>query len=293
MIRGVFKGKALRLPPFRFRKRQLFLVLPLGLLAAAGVFFVRRPVVFVTGEAYTSLYGSGRAFYMTAKASLGAFRRIITVNPPEEADASLVLLAAEGAAEAPFCVIFPYRCRQTASSYSERRPETPVFLLMGRSRETPALPAGVFLVRTDIIDEMTRAGAEAGALAGKEGAVIVIDNNWLRDPERAVFLAALKAAGAEKEPQYFRSPDGAHSCACAVITGPIGNFLDQNQGVPVILFSWLNPGFVSDEVKVIVDDSPWAQLSGLLKAPLPSEAPPQELTLRSTVLRRGGIADFR
>jgi hypothetical protein len=41
-----------------------------------------------------------------------------------------------------------------------------------------------------------------------------------------------------------------------VIAGPAANFLDQDLEIPVILFSWADPGLTPRTVKLIFDDSP-------------------------------------
>ena len=57
--------------------------------------------------------------------------------------------------------------------------------------------------------------------------------------------------------------------ACVVITGPAHDFLENNPGIPVILFSWIDPALTPEPVKLIFDDSPLTLAVRALK-PLPS-----------------------
>jgi hypothetical protein len=49
------------------------------------------------------------------------------------------------------------------------------------------------------------------------------------------------------------------SVSCTVLTGLAEFFLEKNLNIPVILFSWADPALTPSRVKVIFDDSPWAQ----------------------------------
>jgi hypothetical protein len=46
--------------------------------------------------------------------------------------------------------------------------------------------------------------------------------------------------------------------SCAVVAGAAASFLERNEAIPVILFSWMDPAMTSREIKIIFDDSPWA-----------------------------------
>jgi hypothetical protein len=52
---------------------------------------------------------------------------------------------------------------------------------------------------------------------------------------------------------------------------PADNYLDNNPVIPTILFSWLDPGVTPREIKLIVDDSPWAQAAAAVKLLHPKE----------------------
>jgi len=53
--------------------------------------------------------------------------------------------------------------------------------------------------------------------------------------------------------------------ACVVMVDGGSDFFDKKSGIPVIAFSWLNPGLMPDEAVLIIDDSPWVQVVRIVK----------------------------
>ena len=47
--------------------------------------------------------------------------------------------------------------------------------------------------------------------------------------------------------------------SCVVLVDSGLEYLDKRSGVPVFIFSWLNPDFMPNAVVLVIDDSPWTQ----------------------------------
>jgi hypothetical protein len=62
-------------------------------------------------------------------------------------------------------------------------------------------------------------------------------------------------------------------------------FLEKNQDIPVILFSWVDPAVTPSRVKVVFDDSPWAQVGAAVKI-LAGEKEPGNVPSRALILSK-------
>jgi thioredoxin 1 len=79
---------------------------------------------------------------------------------------------------------------------------------------------------------------------------------------RSAFLQPLNELENSPETLFFTS--FAHfydvpGLTCVVIAGIGFDFLEKNTNVPVILFTWIDPFMVPNNVAIIANDSPWAQ----------------------------------
>jgi hypothetical protein len=262
-------------------KKLLPLVIVSFLLAAAGVFFFRSPVLVVTDASFGRIYGGRRFTLGGLRNSLRLFRRVVPVVIAETAGPDLAALAVEGVSAAPRAVIFPGRSIEGARVYGERPPQTPLVVMGGRSRRPGGEGAFAF-VRADTSADCYRAGLYAAAFAGKEGGnVIFFHDGILEDPDKAAFREGLRARGFLKDPIFAAATADYTSysaISCAVVAGPAAKFLDRNLDIPVVLFSWADPEITPRPVKVVFDDSPWTLAADALGAlasgeeglPLPS-----------------------
>ncbi|MDR2482068.1 MAG: hypothetical protein LBD08_00370 [Treponema sp.] len=253
------------------------------LLCIGAVFLCRAPVLLVSDEAAEGLYGGKRAWEKRVAASLALFRRVRSVRVGESAGADAVAFAAEAASARPVCVLFPYRYLDGALRYQERQPEVPVAVLGGRIRQLPGSADGALLVSTGAELDYYRAGRCAAIFAGENGGeVLFYRDETLTAADRESFTRGLRDGGWDAAPRFV-SGDAAlpEQTACAVIAGNAGeSFWKDERDIPALLFSWLDPALSPRKVKVVFDDSPWAQArqaarrlaGGGIEEPLPSEA---------------------
>jgi hypothetical protein len=108
--------------------------------------------------------------------------------------------------------------------------------------------------------------AEDGAEAGK---ILFLRDDLVSPEDWEAFKQGLKAE------EYLSAPfdvrNGADyavpgDIACAVLTGAAEPFFSQDLSLPVILFSWVDPALTNSMVKVVFDDSPWAQAAAAAEA---------------------------
>jgi len=196
---------------------------------------------------------------MEKRLSNRLFRRVIPVYVAENAGQDQVSFAAEDAFQDPQAVLFPHRYMGATSYYKESHPDTPVYITSGRNQSSTA-KEDVFFVRTDVKTDLYRAGLCAALLAG-EGSVIFISDESVPNENREAFIEGLRALDYKDNPnwaRYYTDFLADNFMACAVIAGPVGEFFEKRPDIPVILFSWADPDFTPQSVKVVFDDSPYA-----------------------------------
>jgi hypothetical protein len=120
----------------------------------------------------------------------------------------------------------------------------------------------VLSIGADSLTDSYRAGFCAGLFAGESGGVVVVFQDDGDFPvNRGAFLAGLRRGDFQGDPLYLglaANYPANEEVSCVVLTGNAGSFLEKKAGVPVILFSWMDPALASEDVKLVFDDSPWA-----------------------------------
>jgi hypothetical protein len=231
------------------------------------VFFLRDPVVLVGDSAFDGIYGGRRALKSRIEASLRLFRRISLVRIAEAAGSDVVVFAVEEAAPRPYCVLFPYRYAEGARRYAREFPHIPALVFEGRRRELLLEESPVF-VGTDLAADLYRAGRCAAVFAEASGGVLFYQDEQLGPAEREAFAQGLRDGGFEGTPLYLNAGidyTAFEGISCVVVMGYPAFFLERALDIPVILFSWMDPGLTSSRVKLVFDDSPWAFLVPVVK----------------------------
>jgi hypothetical protein len=184
----------------------------------------------------------------------------------DDAGSDLVVFAVAEESQKPYCVVFPLRFAEAARYYAQRYPSTPVIITEGRiadeSLRPKNMPEGVITVQTDTETDFYRAGVLASIMnRGKDGKVVVFLEPDLAGLVNGAFLSGFGAQG--NSPVFYDSftqLDNFNGLSCVVLAGSGAEFLQNNKGIPVIFFTWLDPAYTPAEVAVIFDDSPLAQL---------------------------------
>jgi hypothetical protein len=199
-----------------------------------------------------------------ALVSIRLFRQVKIVHIAEDAGSDMAALTIEeasrfgGTVRKPYRVLAPYRFYTGALRYNAANPDVRLVVLGGRAAMPGQGPA-VF-IRTDFRTDLYRAGQSAAVLAG-EGRILFYQDRNMSDSERAAFLQGLGEQGYTGEPLFLglNSDDNSfNGVSCAVLAGAAASFLNQTPGIPLIVFSWLDPAVMPPNVKLVFDDSPWA-----------------------------------
>jgi hypothetical protein len=249
----------------RVKRRILIAILGAilgGAALGAALYRSRAPLLLVLDEEFIFLYGSRRSAIKRAELSLRLFRRVAVARIAEGASPDVVAFAAAAAAARPYAALFPARYRQGALRYAEQAPETPVGVLGGGALFRPAEAEGFRFIETDKRTDLCRAGRCAALFARREGGKVLFFAGDLIDRnDKEAFVRGLRDQGFMDSPVFvdrgtdYVLPDGL---SCVVMTSPADNSLENRGDIPIILFSWIDPGLSSRAVKVIFDDSPWA-----------------------------------
>jgi hypothetical protein len=232
-------------------------------LSAYTVFIVRRPVVVVTDAPFEELYGPRRAELQRRLASLRLFRRIIAAQVADSATPLAAADAAAAAAPRPACVVFPSRYEVGAVSFVERFAEVPAVIVgdghASSNNEGTELQLRLHL---DKGTDLYRAGRIAGLLCAEGGRPLIFTEstaNYL-----GAFAEGLSDSAFIGEPIVLppgAPPPSTTKIACVIAVDPASRRLPPElQGIPAVLFSWIDPDLVPSGTVAVFDDSVWATL---------------------------------
>jgi hypothetical protein len=251
--------------PMRFKRRIPIIILS-ALLGCAGLgaafFRLRAPALLVLDEEFTFLYGARRSVVKRAELSLRLFRRVEVAQVAAGASPDVVAFAAAAAAARPCAALFPARYRQGALRYAEQTPGVPVGTLGGGVLFRSTEGEGFRFIETDKKTDLYRAGRCAALFALRDGGgILFFAGDLIGLEDREAFVRGLRDQGFGDNPLFVergRESAPPEGLSCVVMTSPVENYLENNPSVPMILFSWIDPGSSPRSVKIIFDDSPWA-----------------------------------
>jgi hypothetical protein len=249
------------------------------------IFCVRRPALIVTDAYFVVLYGKSHLRRQRLSASRALFRRVKPVMIADGAGSDVVNLAIREAASRPYCVLFPRSQASAALRFHEQFPKTPAVLLSGLASvpEIPSPDGFLCVYGTDRQTDLYRAGLFAGILgsipqkpaqkAEKQGESaatppdsapkihILWQDRSVQAEGRELFSRGVKEHNPESVVVFVNTssemPD-MRMISCTALTGAGIEYLEKNPRMPLILFSWMDPAFMAQEVIVVFDDSTWA-----------------------------------
>ena len=258
------------------------------------MFYLRSPVLVVTDNSFSVVYGVLRFTLRDVMTSLELFRRVIPVRVSESAGSDLVDLAVEEASPSPLAVLFPYRYLEGARNYREKYPGIPALVMMGREPKIQAPDADLSFVYTDIVQELYRAGLCAAALTGENKRILFFSDRALSSEYRNAFQEGLRNQGFLDNPVYASVSTDYSSYSdigCVIVAGAASKFLERNLKIPIILFSWADPALTPRTVKLVFDDSPLVVAADVIKALSLQEVPGEILASSDPVILPARIED--
>ena len=275
------------------KKIAFLITVVLVLLTPVIIFYSRSPVLIVTEEIFIPLYGTARTKLESRSAARSLFRPVKSVVVADDAGEDIIPFAIAGVSSRPHCVLFPLRFARSARLYKEQNPNVPIIILEGRFREETNSSHSIigsasdyYIYKTDIDADFHIAGLAAvffqisaeqnrneeddeenhDPIANK---IAVFLENETRRQGREAFLQAINSQviddfqGRPPQANFYTAYSQftmTNDISCAVIAGTGNEFFDNNPGVPVIFFTWLDPLIIPDDVVLVLDDSPWAQV---------------------------------
>jgi hypothetical protein len=91
--------------------------------------------------------------------------------------------------------------------------------------------------------------------------VMMLQDRSVTEADRGRFSGGVEEEDTEAKVRFVRTvaeiPDSG-GISCVVISAGGSDYLEKNPQLPIILFTWVDPAYLSKEVTVIFDDSPWA-----------------------------------
>jgi hypothetical protein len=256
----------------KFKRLAVIICLAIILVIPLIVFNLRAPVLVVAEESFVAIYGENRLNRESFRSSLALFRPVKPVIIANDAGYDIIPYAITERSLQPYCVIFPSRFSRSAGMYRQLNSTARIVILDGIYRSEHQDDFYVF--RTDIEADYYRAGLVAAALSdNKSGSIAVFfdlrQSNVFRNRAREAFLRGVNEYGGKNalgdplETMFFTTFSDYFDSAelsCVVLAGGGIEYLDQKAGVPIIMFSWLNPSLVPYDVVLVIDDSPLSQL---------------------------------
>ena len=279
------------------------LAITLGIILALSIsgfiLITRPPVLIVTDLSFLSIYGTDRARTQLLRSSLSLFRLVKVVPIANDAGNDILLFAINAAAtfsSRPYCVLFPMRFISGARLYHEQFPEIPAILLEGRNVLDTRSQAmeGFYRYRTDLETDFYLAGLYSVILdKEKNGRITVYVNRNIRNPAMDAFRRSLQETGtsAHFASAYVQEP-GISDVSCVVLAGSGAEFLEKNNEIPVIFFTWLDPKETTAATVVVFDDSPLVQVIPAVKmaaAGITDGQIASKITILSTRITDSGI----
>ncbi|GHV82897.1 hypothetical protein AGMMS50212_02370 [Spirochaetia bacterium] len=257
-------------------------------LLSVIVFYLRSPVLFVDDDYFSSLYGVRREHLKRVETSAELFRRVKFVRIAARTYNEAVVFAVQDASKRPYCVLFPNRYAEAARLYTEAEPKIKTFIFNGMTAAQNVAANNTVYVENDTETDLYRAGLCAALLAKHYRPsypeeiyeILLYESGNFPETARTAFGKVFEG-NKEFNVQYIYSGGfGQPHRDGVVLWGQALDFLHTQLDLtlPVILFSWLEPSYTPEYVKVIIDDSPLSVIPAVLKAA--KKKPPDSNTIR-------------
>jgi hypothetical protein len=253
----------------KIKTKIIIAVFTLVLMVLISFYLSRPPVLIISDLVFVSLYGEARIKQESRVSSFLLFRRVRIVSVADDAGDDIVRIAITDVSSAPFCVIFPLRFIRSARIYREQNPEIPVVILEGRHGNASINSVigenlnDYYIYKTDVNTEFQKAGMAAAVInMGKNGKIAVFMDPQIQPQAADAFLHGINSYENPPQALFFNNfsqfseiPD----LSCVVLAGSGAEFLEKNEGIPIIFFSWINPPFLPAETALLINDSSLAQ----------------------------------
>jgi hypothetical protein len=254
----------------------------LFLFIAGSVFLLRSPIVVVTDDVFSAVYGPRREHLKRIEIAVRLFRRVKLARIADEAETEAVMFAVQDAARCPLVAVFPYRYYDAALRYAQANPASTTAVISG-TNDVSASGAPALFVKQDENADFYRAGLCAALFSARlaepfkltttedgDKKVLVINGRNSPAQSREAFERGLRDGGSSAACDFRTATSGysTSNLSCAALWGPANDFLygSLENTIPEIIFSWVDPAFLSPNVKIVIDDSPLQLLPAIVRS---------------------------
>jgi hypothetical protein len=257
----------------------------LFLISSSAVFMLRSPVVVITDDVFSAVYGPRREHVKRIEMCARLFRRIKLARIAENAELDAVVFAVQDAGRGALAAVFPYRYYDAALRYAALSGEAATVVMAGLNKTPSApegAPSGVLFVKQDEEADFYRAGLCSALFSARRATpltlpaendegknILVMTGRNSSQDARDFFERGLRRGGSRAHCDFITGSSGYYrpDFSCVVFWGPANDFLygSVENTIPNIIFSWIDPEFSSPNVKVIIDDSPLQLLPAIVK----------------------------
>jgi len=233
------------------------------------IFNLRAPVIVVSEESFTSMYGKKRMRKEMRNFSLDFFRPVKNAVISNDAGDDIIPYTVSDISRRPYCVLFPFRFVRSARLYQEINPDIRVVVLEGKYTGRTMPDTNFFVYRTDIETDFLTAGKMAVILGGQDGGQIAVfidpqQNTHYGSVARESFVLGVNSQGIGFQPLFYTTVAAIQEdavFASVILAGTGWEYLEKKTTVPSIALSWLDPALMPQDITVVFDDSPFGQLN--------------------------------
>jgi hypothetical protein len=249
------------------------------------MFFLRSPVILVTDIYSHALYGEQWEQIRALEASCRILRPVRVFRIMEETDSQSIADAIINARFTPHSVFFPYRYMEAAVSYSSKletsgNKKIKTFLFLNKHQKG-ANTESLISIESDAGVDSYRIGYSAAVLSrearvsrhedsGDGGEIVFIYDTEINENEKSAFERGVQDGKFSGRTLFALNAEARirDNIDCVVIGGPAAVVLQSVTETPVILLSWFyNTNYLPLNVKMQIDDSPYALIPKTFKTP--------------------------
>ncbi|MDR2842454.1 MAG: hypothetical protein LBV52_04575 [Spirochaetaceae bacterium] len=247
------------------------------------IFVLRQPVLIVTDDYFSAIYGVKREHYKRIEMSVRLYRQIKFVNIAQDNNsAEVVAFAVEDASKHPYFVVFPTRFQNALEQYKKDKPNVRCYVINNLDKSLQETP-GVATINSKVELDYYRAGLCAGLLTKipvKDNAGVLTyslnERILFSDSETSIkygkemFVRGVKetAPKATVVTTDQNTSDLSDTYRVAVLFGHTDNILDNNftMETSIIVYTWLDPDYTPPNALITIDDAPLSLLPGISKS---------------------------
>ncbi|GHT48249.1 hypothetical protein FACS1894102_0840 [Spirochaetia bacterium] len=256
------------------------------IVLAAMFFFARAPIIIVSDELFTAVYGAKREHYRYIEMTARLFRQVKIVRMAIDAQPDTVAFAIKDASKRPHFVVFPYRYISALQIYTQNTPKIKCFVLSDyitskiyNNAKTDT--AGAQLINTGIGIDYYRAGLCTGIISklkikDAEGKKINDINNTVlyfpsgdQNLDESFYQGVKKISSGSAIIDFQKDVTDLSKTykSTVLLQSATNEYMRSNNkfDTKLIVRSWIDPEYTPPNTVAVFDDSPIMLLPKIAK----------------------------